>query len=131
MNHNITRVRMLPSLEQRSNYSQAVRVGDTVHVSATFALDDQGRLVSDVNMAMQIRQAYRNLEATLARFGGSLRDVVSETVHVTSLEQARLTDQLWQVYPAETAPARTLVEVQALAVPTAMIAVSCIAVLQP
>lgn len=129
MSTEISSASLWPALEETRNYSQAVKVGNVIHVAGTLGLHPDGTLVSDVNMQMQMRQAYANLDATLAKFGATRANVVSETVLVTSLEQARLVDLLGQAYRGGRPPARTLAEVAQLAMPTAMICISCIAVL--
>lgn len=129
MSTDTSRASLWPALEEAHNYSQAVQVGNVIHVSATLGLDAAGTLVSDVNMQRQTHQAYANLDATLAKFGATRANVVSETVLVTDLEQARVVDLLGQAYRGGRPPARTLAEVRQLAQPTAMIAISCIAVL--
>ena len=116
-----------PEMERRRGHSQAVRVGDTIHVSGTFGIDRNGVLVSNVNMERQVRQAYVNLTDTLTTFGATLADVVSETVFVTSMADAQLARNLDAAYEGTTPPARTVVEVSRLALPYALVQIACIA----
>ena len=122
-----TAINMWPEAEKRGNFSQAVRVGNTIYVSGTMGIRENGQLVSDVNMLMQIEQAYTNLEITLSKFGASLENVVSETILVTDLEQARMAAMLESIYQQGIPPARTLGEVRQLSIPNAMVSISCIA----
>jgi 2-iminobutanoate/2-iminopropanoate deaminase len=123
----VARASLWPDLEQRRAYSQAIKVGDTIYVSGTIGIDERGELVSAVNMRLQIRQIYRNISASLAQLGATLDHVVAETVLVTDLDQAWLSEALTEPYSGRTPPARTVTEVRRLAHPDAMCEIACIA----
>jgi enamine deaminase RidA (YjgF/YER057c/UK114 family) len=57
--------------------SQAVRVGDQVHVSGQVAFDEHGEIVGPGDPAAQAEQCFRNLRAVLAAAGAGPADVVS------------------------------------------------------
>jgi 2-iminobutanoate/2-iminopropanoate deaminase len=64
-----------------AQYSQAVRVGDTVHTGGIGGFDAEGELVPG-GIAEQTRQALRNLSDVLHEFGAGLENIASMTVFV-------------------------------------------------
>lgn len=112
--------------------SQAVKAGPTIYVSALMGVRKDGTLVSDVNLARQIDAVYANLRDALGEFGASLDDVVSETVFLTDIEQPYVAQLVGRAYSGRKAlPARTFCQVEKLLVPNAMIAIACVAYLDP
>lgn len=118
---------LAPRVPEDWGSSLALRIGNAVHVAGVFGINPAtGILASTVNMSLQLRQAYRNLEDALARLGAGLDDVVSETAYVTDLAAARLYG-IHEIYKAAPRPVRSIVEVRSLRVDSAMIELSCIA----
>ena len=76
----------LNNYEQTFGYSQAVKVGRTVYISATVAVDAQGRLVSPGDMAGQLDALYTNLATTLKAEGAGFPQVVMERIYTTDME---------------------------------------------
>ena len=86
--------------EEAYGYAQAVRVGNTIHVSGQVSHDDRGNLVGPApldgsgrvidssNMALQMQTCYENARRVLAKFGASLDNVVDEVIYVTDFEAA-------------------------------------------
>lgn len=86
--------------EKTYGYPQAVKVGNTIHVSGQFSHDERGLLVGPAavgdwgdivdssNMALQMRTTYENAERVLAQFGASLDNVVAEVIYATDLHAA-------------------------------------------
>ncbi|MEO3750903.1 Rid family hydrolase [Streptomyces sp. B6B3] len=78
--------------EEAYGYVQAVRRGDTIHLSGQVAHDgpelvapapinDAGQVTDFSRMADQMRQCYANAAELLRRFGASLDDVVEEVIY--------------------------------------------------
>jgi len=61
-------------------YSQAVRVGPTIYVSGTAAIDPATKQLVGTTIQEQVRQALRNCQAILEAGGATLADVVQVTV---------------------------------------------------
>ncbi|MBK5333925.1 MAG: hypothetical protein JJD93_18255 [Ilumatobacteraceae bacterium] len=61
-------------------YSQAVRVGSTIHVSGMTGLDAATNRMAGATIQEQTRQALRNCTAIVEAGGGTLEDVVQVTV---------------------------------------------------
>ncbi|WHT16707.1 Rid family hydrolase [Crossiella sp. CA-258035] len=67
-------------------YVQAVRHGDTIHLSGQLA--HRGSEPPSGDMGEQMRQTYANAEELLRRFGSSLADVVEEVLYVLDIPAA-------------------------------------------
>jgi enamine deaminase RidA (YjgF/YER057c/UK114 family) len=63
-------------LEPLANYSRALRVGDMVLQSGTTAIDTQGNIIGEVDIAKQVDAIMDIAQGTLAQAGASLDDVV-------------------------------------------------------
>ncbi len=116
-----------PDLETGLGFTQAIRHGDTIYISGAVGIDENGKIVSDVSVATQIRQAYRNISRSLEAFGVSLKDVIAETVYVTDIEDARASGEIKKAYDGLQPPTRTIVEVSRLASSDLMVEITCIA----
>lgn len=78
----------------------------------------------------QARQAFRNIEATLAQAGGKLADVVTMTVFIID---ARYGDRFIEIrkeaFPDGRYPASALITVAGFARPEMMVEIQCVALL--
>ena len=96
------------------NYSQAVRVGDTVYISGQIPLDPaSGQLVSG-DIEAEIRRVFDNLAAIAKAAGGSLASVVKLSVFLTDLAHFPKVNEIMAAYFSEPYPARAAVGVAAL-----------------
>src|SRR5215471_9461371 len=79
--------------EDAYGYAQAIKVGDTIHVSGQLSHDEKGNLIAPASldesgkptefsmMEQQMRATYANAVKLLARFGAALDDVVEERLY--------------------------------------------------
>jgi len=86
--------------EDAYGYAQAIKVGDTIHVSGQLSHDEKGNLIAPASldesgkpaefsmMEQQMRATYANAVKLLARFGATLDDVVEETLYVLDINAA-------------------------------------------
>jgi 2-iminobutanoate/2-iminopropanoate deaminase len=120
-----------PSWEAKYSYSPAVITegGKTVWLAGHVGfVDDSGGSLAG-NFDAQVRQAFKNLEKTLARVGGTLKDIVWMTVAVSDPRfSQRFTDIRKEIYDKDF-PASTLVTAASFAVPEIMVEITPIAVL--
>ncbi|SHN01047.1 Enamine deaminase RidA, house cleaning of reactive enamine intermediates, YjgF/YER057c/UK114 family [Cryptosporangium aurantiacum] len=97
-------------------YSQAAVVtGQLVVLAGQTGVDPDGRVV-DGGLVSQFDRAAQNLLGALAAAGGSPEDLVSLTVHVTSIDEyqanARAIGHVWRGRAGGTVPALSLAEVR-------------------
>jgi enamine deaminase RidA (YjgF/YER057c/UK114 family) len=86
--------------EDDYGYAQAIKIGNTIHVSGQLSHDDKAAMVvpaalresgkpADFSMmAEQMRVTYANAAKTLSQFGATLDHVVEETLYVLDVDQA-------------------------------------------
>lgn len=111
-----------------SVFSQAVRVGDIIHVAGQVAINENREVVGIDDSEAQARQCFANLERTLREAGASIDDVVRITAYLVAPEHyagyaAAKRDYLGKALPAGTAvivaglmDPRFLIEIEAVAI---------------
>ena len=95
--------------EKNIGYCQAVRIGNTLHISGTVGKGD---------MDTAIRSAYAELKQTLEANGLSFANVVKETVFTTDLDAFIRSKGIRREFYGQTLPAATWVQVQRLYQPS-------------
>ena len=95
-------------------YSRAVRVGSTVEVAGTTAVDENGQVVSAGNSYEQARFALKKIERALQSAGASLKDVVRTRMFVTDIRRWAEFGRAHAEFFAANPPATTMVEVRGL-----------------
>ena len=97
-----------------ANFSQAVRVGDVIHVAGQVAINEAREFVGEGDSAAQARQCFANLARVLAEAGSSIEDVVKLTAFLTSTEHYAGYAAAKREYLATALPAGTAVIVAGL-----------------
>jgi len=83
----------------------------------------------DGDFDAQARQAFRNIEATLALAGGKLADIVSMTVFIIDARYGdRFIEIRKEMFPDGRYPASALITVAGFARPAMMVEIQCVAV---
>lgn len=100
--------------EDLVGYSRAVRVGRSVWVSGTTAIDGEGKLVGEGDAYAQAIQALKNIEAALERCGAGLTDVVRTRAFVTDITRWEEVGRAHAEFFSDVRPAATMVEVRRL-----------------
>jgi enamine deaminase RidA (YjgF/YER057c/UK114 family) len=108
-------------LEKLAHYSRAARVGDTVLQSGTTAIDRQGNVRGEGDVAVQVEAIMRIAEWSMGKAGGRLADVVRCRLYVTDIGQADRAARAVARYFRDTRPSNTLVQVSGLARPAQLI----------
>jgi enamine deaminase RidA (YjgF/YER057c/UK114 family) len=121
----------LPPEMAGRTYSAGVvtKGGKTVWLAGVTTLsDEQGKsLLGDTEA--QTRFIFREIERNLAKAGGKLEDIVSMTVYLTDARNgSQFTKVRGELFP-KNAPSSSQITVAALALPGALVEVSCIAVI--
>jgi enamine deaminase RidA (YjgF/YER057c/UK114 family) len=114
--------------EEIYGFAQAVRVGDVVHISGQTASGDDG---GPGDMATQMAAAYTKIEALLASYGATMRNVVDETLFVTDMRAGvpAAIEVRRTMYGPDFDVASTIVEVRSLAGRDLLVEIKCTAVL--
>src|ERR1700754_2238380 len=132
--------------EDAYGYAQAIKVGDTIHVSGQLSHDEKGNLIAPASldesgkpadfsmMAEQMRVTYANAAKILAHFGATLDHVVEETLRVLDVDEAfAVAGKVRKEAYAKARPqcASNLIGVSRLAFPEQLIEIVFKAVLPP
>ncbi|HUG36573.1 MAG TPA: Rid family hydrolase [Candidatus Limnocylindrales bacterium] len=115
-------------LEKLAQYSRALRAGDMVLQSGTTAIDRQGAVRGEGDIAAQIEAIMAIAEWSMGKAGGRLADVVRSRVYVTDLAVADGAGRTLARYFRDARPAATLVQVSGLARPTQLVEIELDAV---
>ncbi len=115
--------------EEEYGYAQAVKVGDTIYLSGQVSHDDDGNVLGEGDMEVQMRAAYANVGKVLAQYGATMENVVDEIVFVTDMDAAfgarvKMKDEVFSGSPVL---ASTIVQIERLAFPQLMIEIRCVA----
>jgi enamine deaminase RidA (YjgF/YER057c/UK114 family) len=105
-----------------------VRVGNTIEVSGTTAIGEDGEVVGENDAYRQTQFILEKISIALNKAGGSMDDVVRTRMFVTD---ASLADQIGRAhleYFAEIRPACTLVEISALIAPELLVEIEATAI---
>jgi enamine deaminase RidA (YjgF/YER057c/UK114 family) len=105
---------MNAAVETDIGYCQAVRVGNTLHISGS---------VGRGEMAAAMHGAYDELKQTLSANGLDFRNVVKENVFATDLDAFIRNKDIRKEYYGTTFPAATWVQVQRLYLPALVVEV--------
>ncbi|MDP6704898.1 MAG: Rid family hydrolase [Alphaproteobacteria bacterium] len=115
-------------LEHLAHYSRALRVGDMVLQSGTTAIDTEGNVIGEGDVAAQVDAIMAIAETTMGQAGGRLEDVVRTRTYVTDIGLADQAARALAAHFRDVRPAGTLVEVSRLARPTQLIEIELDAV---
>jgi enamine deaminase RidA (YjgF/YER057c/UK114 family) len=115
--------------ERTYGYSRAVKVGDTVYVAGTTAVDDSGAVVGPDDPYAQARFIFQKIARALGQAGSSLADVVRVRTFITDIsrweEVARAQGEVF----ADIRPAATLVQISGLIAPELLVEIEVDAVI--
>jgi enamine deaminase RidA (YjgF/YER057c/UK114 family) len=114
--------------EPKVAYCRAKRVGSTIAVSGTVAVDESGSVVAPRDMYAQTAYAIRKIERALTELGSGLGDVVRTRTFVTDISRFDEFARAHREAFAGIDPAATCVEVAALVSPDLVVEIEVDAV---
>lgn len=95
-------------------YSQAVQVGSTVYLSGQIPLVPSTMQIEADDIAEQIHQVFKNLQAVAQAAGGSLDSFVKLNVFLTDLSNFPVVNEIMSEYFSQPYPARAAIGVASL-----------------
>jgi enamine deaminase RidA (YjgF/YER057c/UK114 family) len=109
-------------------YSRAVKIGNTVEVTGTVAVDENSVLVGGNNAYEQTAFIIRKIEKVLQNAGFSLKDVVRTRMFVTDISRWEEYGRAHGEFFKDIRPCTTMVEVKALIGPEYLIEIEATAI---
>ncbi|MBC7848154.1 MAG: RidA family protein [Chitinophagaceae bacterium] len=95
-------------------YSRAVKIGNTIEVTGTVAVDEQTNLVGGNDAYLQTKYAIEKIAAVLERAGASLKDVVRTRMFVTDISRWEEYGKAHGEFFASIKPCTSMIEVKGL-----------------
>ena len=124
------RIRLAGQLaEPISHYTDGVEAAGLLYVSGMLPVNAAGELVGGADVIRQSEQVLDNVGAVLHSAGASFDDVVRVGVYVRDMADRELINTVRRRYFGDARPASTLVEVNALAHPAALVEIDAVALL--
>jgi len=110
-------------------YSRAVKTGNTIEVTGTVAVDDNGQTVGVNNAYEQTKFIIGKIEKVLKQAGASLKDVVRTRMFVTDISRWEEFGKAHGEYFKDIRPCTSMIEVKGLIEPQYLIEIEATAVL--
>jgi enamine deaminase RidA (YjgF/YER057c/UK114 family) len=110
-------------------YSRAVKMGNTIEVTGTVAVDDDGESVGKNDPYEQTKFIYQKIEKVLHQAGASMNDVVRVRMFVTDISRWQEYGRAHSEFFKEIRPCNTMVQISALIGPEFMIEIEATAIL--
>lgn len=114
--------------EDRVGSARAVRVGSTVEVAGTTAIDHTGAVVGEGDAAAQARFIFEQIRAALMAAEAHLEHVTRTRIYLTDIAHWEQVGAVHAEFFGAIKPACTLVQVAALIDPRLLVAVEASAV---
>jgi enamine deaminase RidA (YjgF/YER057c/UK114 family) len=112
-------------------YSRAVRIGDTIEVSGTCAVDDEGNPFALGDPYLQAKRSLDIIRTAIENLGGSLKDVIRTRIYVTHIEHwAEIGRAHGEVF-GDICPVTTMVEVSNLISAEYLVEIEATAIVTP
>jgi len=109
-------------------YVPGTKRGPFVFTAGQVAVDAQGSLVGEGDVAAQTRQVLSNLRAVLAEGGATPADVMKTTVYLADIGDFAAMNEAYAAFFGEDKPGRTTVEAK-LASPKFLVEIEAVAVI--
>src|SRR6187401_3558886 len=110
-------------------YSRAVRIGNTIEVTGTVAVDDNSNLVGENDAYEQTRFIIQKIETVLKKAGASLKDVVRTRMFVTDISRWEEYGKAHGEFFKNIKPCTSTIEIKGLISPEYLIEIEATAVI--
>ena len=111
-------------------YSRAVRVGNTIEVTGTVAVNENNEVVGRENHYEQTRFIIQKIEGILQKAGGSLNDVVRTRMFVTDISKWEEYGRAHGEFFKSIKPCTSMIEIKGLIDPEFLIEIEATAIIQ-
>ena len=109
-------------------YSRAVKIGNTIEVTGTVAVDENNSLVGKGSAYAQTKFIIEKIEKILELAGASLKDVVRTRMFVTDISRWEEYGKAHGEFFKEIKPCTSMIEVSALIEPDYLIEIEATAI---
>lgn len=114
--------------EEIVGYSRAVRVGNTIEVTGTVAVDDDGNAFGKNDPYAQTKFIIHKIESVLLKAGATLNDIVRTRMFVTDISRWEEYGRAHGEFFGRIRPCTTMVEVSGLIAPEYLIEIEATAI---
>jgi enamine deaminase RidA (YjgF/YER057c/UK114 family) len=111
-------------------YSRAVKIGNTIEVTGTDAVDDNSNLVGGNNAYEQTKFIIQKIEKVLQKAGASLKNVVRTRMFVTDISGWVDYGKAHGEFFKDIKPCTSMIEVKGLIAPEYLIEIEATAVIE-
>ena len=116
--------------EEIVGYSRAVKVGNTIEVTGTVAVDENNMLVGDNDAYTQTKFIIEKIEKVLHRAGATLSDVIRTRMFVTDISRWEEYGKAHGEFFKDIRPCTSMIEVKGLIAPEYLIEIEATAIVQ-
>lgn len=110
-------------------YSRAVKIGNTIEVTGTVAVDENSNLAGGNSAYEQTKFIIQKIETVLQRAGASLKDVVRTRMFVTDISRWEEYGKAHGEFFKDIKPCTSMIEVKGLIDPAYLIEIEATAVI--
>ena len=114
--------------EDKVGYCRAVRIGNTIEVAGTTAVDENGAVAYPNDLYQQTVFILQKIEAALKQCGATLQDVIRTRMFVTDISQWEAAGKAHGEMFRNIKPVTTMVEVKGLINPDLVIEIEATAI---
>ena len=115
--------------------ADGVRMGDTIHLSGSVSVGENGQTLHAGDIVKQARQAYAHIAKVLEKFGATMNDISYETLFLTDMSAVMGSQEKMgaffgaraEAYGGNPQVAQSLIGVSELAAPDLMIEIRVVA----
>lgn len=115
-------------MTQPTAYSHLVKYDKMLFIAGQVAVDGDGNVIGEGDMAAQLRQVFENLKSVLASEGADFSNIVKINIFTTDIDALRQSFDIRREYFGEHSPASTLVQIERLARPVFLVEIEAIAI---
>lgn len=110
-------------------YSRAVKIGNTIEVTGTVAIDDNNLLVGKNDAYSQTKFIIEKIEKILKKAGASLNDVVRTRMFVTDITRWQEYGKAHGEFFSTIKPCTSMIEIKGLIAPEFLIEIEATAII--